>query len=182
MPSEHDAKEQSATERFLRLAREVHISPELGLASLRVEKARRRLLLLWGGRALREYEVIIGRSPLGHKEREGDQRTPVGRYAICYRNPRSRFHLFLGLNYPNEADALAGLARGQIDTAPCQRIADAIRRGECPDWHTPLGGEVGIHGGGVDRPGTLGCIAMRNEDVEEVWGATCLGTSVDIVE
>ena len=159
-----ECKLEAAEHSFLRLCEEHGLPADRARASLRVEKSRRRLSLLLDGSQLRSYPVIIGRSPSGHKRCEGDQRTPVGSYFICYLNPASRFHLFMGLSYPNAEDALAGLRTGMISEAKCREIADAIARREQPDWYTPLGGEVGIHGGGIHKPGTAGCIALHNED------------------
>lgn len=181
-PEPTNPKVLSAERRFLALCREEGIDAEPGPFSIRVEKSRRRLLLLRDGQPVREYPVIIGRCPEGHKVREGDRRTPIGSYYLCYRNPDSRFHLFMGLSYPNERDARAGLSEGVIDREKYEEIAAAIARRQRPDWYTPLGGEVGIHGGGINRPGTAGCIALRDEDIEELWGATEIGTPVEIVE
>lgn len=175
-------KMDAARERFEQLCH-LHGQPmDVAKVTLRIEKARRRLQLLHGNSIVKEYPVRIGQSPVGSKSREGDCMTPVGKYYICYRNPESRFHFFLGLSYPNAEDARAGLAAGLITEEKCREICAAISRKECPDWYTALGGEVGIHGGGIDRPGTLGCIALRDEDIEELWGATRLGTPVEILE
>jgi len=147
---------------------------------LSISKPRRMLCLWQDDLLLAELPVIIGRQPVGHKEREGDLRTPEGAYYICLRNAESRFHRFLGLSYPSLPDADRGLALGMIDQATAERIREAIAAGECPEWYSPLGGEVGIHGGGIERDGTLGCIALRNDDIELLWDATVLGTPVQI--
>lgn len=145
-----------------------------------IVKSQRRLVLLHGEQQLAEIPIIVGRQPVGHKQREGDERTPEGDYYICYRNPESRFHRFLGLSYPSAEDAADALAQGVIDQSTHDSICSAIEAGKRPDWYTPLGGEVGIHGGGIDRAGTAGCIAMDNEWIECLWEATCLGTPVSI--
>jgi murein L,D-transpeptidase YafK len=156
------------------------LAPAPERSRLTVSKSRRRLALWQDDHLLAELPVIIGRQPLGHKEREGDQRTPEGAYYICLRNAESRFHRFLGLSYPSLPDAERGLAQGLLDQAAAERIRAAIAARACPDWYTPLGGEVGIHGGGIERDGTLGCVALRNEDIELLWDATLLGTPVQI--
>jgi len=150
------------------------------LTAITIQKSERSLKLICGQRVIKEYPVIIGRNVLGHKQREGDEKTPEGEYFICYRNAESRFHLFMGLSYPNENDVRAALDSGEIDQQKFQEIVNSLNRRERPDWYTPLGGEVGIHGGGVGRKGTAGCIALDNEDVEEIWAATTLRTSVTI--
>src|SRR5437667_3251468 len=69
-----------------------------------VHKARREMLLLRGNSVLRSYRIALGREPVGHKEREGDGRTPEGRYVIDRRNPKSRYRLALHISYPNAED------------------------------------------------------------------------------
>ena len=138
-------------------------------------------MLYFDDQPIKEYAVRISQCPDGPKQREGDRRTPEGNYYICYRNNESRFHLFMGLSYPNDHDARTGLEEGLISREKCQEIAEAVSTKARPDWYTPLGGEVGIHGGGINRKGTLGCIALENEDIEELWAATTHGTSVEIV-
>src|SRR5262245_49674468 len=69
-----------------------------------VNKSQREMLLLRGHSVLRSYRVALGREPQGHKEREGDGRTPEGRYVIDGRNPKSRYHLSLRISYPNAED------------------------------------------------------------------------------
>jgi hypothetical protein len=152
----------------------------LRAVSIRVEKAARRLTLSAEGRPLRAYRVGLGFAPVGEKRREGDGRTPEGSYWICSGNARSRFHLFLGLSYPGKDDAARGLADGLIGPRTAARIL-AVRPPAAPSWSTALGGAVGLHGGGSGSDWTLGCIALENEDVDEVWAATHRGTPVEIV-
>ena len=89
-----------------RVAPELVAEPERADRVL-VEKSARRLTLLREGRVLATYPVSLGFSPIGHKQREGDGRTPEGLYSIAYRNPLSVAHLSLKVSYPNEADTLA---------------------------------------------------------------------------
>jgi hypothetical protein len=77
-----------------------------------VFKGARRLELKRQGRTIRTYRVALGFAPTGHKEREGDGRTPEGKYVIDGRNPRSAFHLSLRVSYPDEADKARAAARG----------------------------------------------------------------------
>jgi murein L,D-transpeptidase YafK len=143
-----------------------------------VIRKRARELWLFDGAALRKrYRVVLGRGE-GDKEREGDRRTPEGMFYVCTRNDQSRFHKFLGLSYPGPSDAARGLKAGMITRAEHEAILAAHRERRCPPWKTALGGEVGIHGGGVGRDWTLGCIALENRDVDELWQALPLGTPV----
>ena len=132
-----------------------------------VEKQARRLTLFRDDDVLGVYEVSLGSAPVGHKQREGDGRTPEGVYAIDFKHPRSRFHLALRVSYPNAADR------------------DGARRRSAPP-----GGDIMIH----DLPNGLGwlgrfhlsgdwtdgCIAVTNAQVENIWTLVDVGTKVEI--
>lgn len=126
-----------------------------------VHKGRREMLLLRGNAILRTYRIALGRDPTGHKQREGDGRTPEGDYLIDRRNPRSRYHLGLHISYPNEADR-----------------ARAAEAGVDP------GGDIMIHGLKPDHPcrgdWTHGCIAVTNAEMEEIWSLVPDGTPIRI--
>lgn len=153
-------------------------APVEGPRGVVIHKAERVLGLYRDGRLAATYPIALGHSPEGHKEREGDGRTPEGLYSICNRNPRSRFHLFLGLSYPNADDADAARRAGRISNAEHRQIVDAIEAGRQPPWDTPLGGEIGVHGAGTASDWTLGCIALENEAVEQLWETLRLGDPV----
>lgn len=144
-----------------------------------VHKGARRLELYDGDRLCRRYPIVMGKGE-GDKRREGDRCTPEGDFYICTRNGESRYHKFLGLSYPGPDDAERGLRENTISRAERDAIVAAHRKKECPPWKTALGGEVGIHGGGVDRPWTLGCIALTDPSVDELWAALPLGTPVRV--
>lgn len=146
-----------------------------------VRKSRRIAEVVVDGHAVLEYPIVLGSNPEGTKEREGDGRTPEGTYRICTRLDRSSYHLFLGLSYPGTADADAGLRRGAIDAGLRDVIAAKDEAGDVPPWNTALGGAVGLHGGGVAFDWTLGCVAFEDDDIEEVWLLTQIGTAVEIV-
>jgi murein L,D-transpeptidase YafK len=127
-----------------------------------VNKERRELLLLAGESVLRRYRVALGREPAGHKEREGDGRTPEGRYTIDRRNPKSRYHLSLHISYPDAADTERARALG-VDP----------------------GGDIMIHGvkSGVAHPETdwtQGCIAVTDAEMDEIWRLVNDGTPIEI--
>jgi len=120
---------------------------------LLLEKSERRLSLFHEGALLRSYTVALGANPIGHKQHEGDERTPEGVYFIDFKNPDSRFHRSLKISYPNRRDA-----------------ARAARMGMDP------GGLIMIHGLGTrflwrhpTDDWTDGCIAVTNEEIEEIW-------------
>nr|WP_246030509.1 L,D-transpeptidase family protein [Litoreibacter halocynthiae] len=131
---------------------------------IRLYKSDRLLVLDGSQGVLSTYPVGLGFSPTGHKQFEGDGRTPEGTYTIDRRNPNSLFHLSIGISYPNEAD-----------------IAFAKAQGQSP------GGDIFIHGGprwGIDplnkRDWTAGCISVTDRQVEEVYAMVRDGTPIEI--
>lgn len=128
-----------------------------------VLKAERRMLLIRDRKPMREFAIKLGFDPLGHKEREGDGRTPEGLYWVDRKNPRSSFHLSVGINYPNEADVARAKAMG-VDP----------------------GGDIFIHGQPntpqdmSDPDWTAGCIAVLNHEIEEIYARVLVGTPVTI--
>lgn len=147
---------------------------------LEVWKAERRLRLWSGNRLLKEYPVALGFAPAGRKLRQGDGRTPEGRYYLCYRNGTSRFHRFLGLSYPGPEDARRGLRAGLISRRTARLIRSAGLWRRKPPWDTALGGAVGLYGGGVGQDWTWGCVALTNDAIEELYQALPLGTVIDL--
>ena len=131
-----------------------------------IDKSDRRLQLRRGGHIIRTYEIALGGNPLGPKRQEGDQRTPEGDYVIDFRKADSAYHLSLHISYPNAADRAASLKMG-----------------------VPPGGAIFIHGLPNAYPlavapkidWTLGCIALDNAEIEEVWRLVPDGTPVTIV-
>jgi murein L,D-transpeptidase YafK len=117
--------------------------------------------LLHDDKLLRSYTFSLGFTPEGHKAFEGDGRTPEGAYLIDRRNPNSRYHLSLGISYPNARD-----------------IAYARARGQSP------GGQIFIHGTPKVFAGqpdwTYGCIAVTDEEMEEIYAMVDVGTKIFI--
>jgi murein L,D-transpeptidase YafK len=132
-----------------------------------VVKSERKLYLLRDGQPFRSYRVALGLNPYGHKEREGDQRTPEGRYELDLRNPRSEFFLSIRVSYPNSRDV------------------ERARRNRAKP-----GGAIMIHGlPNVPKRSpeyyrrtdwTDGCIALSNDDMLEVWLLTRPNTPIEI--
>ncbi|MBI4403921.1 MAG: L,D-transpeptidase family protein, partial [Deltaproteobacteria bacterium] len=110
---------------------------------IRIYKQKKILQLWRATQLLKEYPVAVGKNQ-GQKEKEGDLRTPEGEYVVCVKNPHSKYHLSLGLNYPNNEDAKRGLENGVISTQEYQAICDANNQGGIPPWKTALGGEIYI--------------------------------------
>jgi murein L,D-transpeptidase YafK len=149
---------------------------------LRIRKSARVLAAYSGSRLLKEYPVALGPAPAGDKVRQGDARTPVGRFYICTRLEQSRFRRFLGISYPRPADAQRGLRAGWISHRQHDAIRQAHGARRQPPWNTPLGGAVGIHGGGIGSDWTLGCVALENPAIDELFAVARLGTPVTISE
>jgi len=154
---------------FLKLDRRVPppAPPDARATLVVVDKTARRMTLLRNGSPLKTYDVALGRTPIGHKQQEGDGRTPEGRYQIDFKNARSGFHLSLRVSYPDLQDRASARQRG-----------------------VPPGGDIMIHGlhRGLGWLGRLhlmrdwtdGCIAVTNGQIEEVWAMVDTGTAVEI--
>jgi len=159
---------------------------------LEVIKSQRLLLVKNGSGVERRFRVAVGRGGPGDKRQSGDRRTPVGVYRVVDFNDNSRFHYFIQLNYPNVKDAFWGLKRDLITRAQFDRIIDALKKGRIPPQNTPLGGLIGIHGIGPANGARLrihraldwtqGCVALTNEDIEELRRYVRKGTKVVISE
>ncbi|KQI73599.1 hypothetical protein AN191_01580 [Loktanella sp. 5RATIMAR09] len=137
----------------------VYAGPEV--TRIQVLKERREMQLLNNRTLLKSYKIDLGFDPIGHKTKEGDGRTPEGGYRIDRRNPNSRFHLSLGISYPDASDRAYAQAKG-IDP----------------------GGDIFIHGTPQKWLGTpdwtWGCIAVTNEEMEEVYAMVDTGTLIYI--
>jgi L,D-transpeptidase catalytic domain len=133
-----------------------------------VMKSERKLLLMKGGQVLRSYRISLGLVPQGPKERNGDYRTPEGRYYLGKRNPHSDYFLSIQVTYPNDLD---------------------VRRARSE--HSNPGGSIMVHG----QPNipkhpadyyrtqdwTDGCIALSNSDMLEFWLLTQSGIPIEIM-
>ena len=150
-------------------------------ARIVVNKKKRILYLFSGDTLMRIYPVNLGPDPLRDKIKQGDGRTPEGRFFVCNKNPRSKYYKALGISYPSREDALRGLKQGLISRAQYDAIISALNHGRKPPWFTKLGGAVCIHGGGIGWDWTRGCIALRNADVNELFEVVSVGTPVIIV-
>ncbi len=134
---------------------------------VRVDKSERRLELLRGGEVIKHYSVSLGANPQGHKQQEGDERTPEGRYVLDWRNARSQFYRAIHISYPNAQDRRAARARG---VSPGGNILiHGLPNGF--DW---AAGFLGL----VDW--TDGCIAVNNSEMDEIWQAVPDGTPIEI--
>jgi murein L,D-transpeptidase YafK len=141
--------------------------PRVTVDHLVVYKHERRLVLLSHGQELKSYQIALGGEPTGPKTRQGDHRTPEGVYVLDSRNPNSHFYKALHISYPSSKD-----------------IAAAKKLGVSP------GGDIMLHGlpkkfAWLGKAHTLddwtnGCIAVTNEEMDEIWKLVGLGTPIEI--
>ncbi|SFH40544.1 L,D-transpeptidase catalytic domain [Pontibacter chinhatensis] len=132
-----------------------------------VLKSERKILAYSDGKLMKTYTIALGRTPVGDKEYEGDKKTPEGRYYINDKNPNSAYHKNLGVSYPNEDD-----------------IRHARSLGKSP------GGDIKIHGlrngtGFISKfhrwwDWTLGCLALTDNEMDELYSAVPVGTPIEI--
>jgi murein L,D-transpeptidase YafK len=132
-----------------------------------VHKSARRMELLSGDQVLRAYRVSLGLQPQGHKEREGDFRTPEGRYYLTRRNPRSDFFLSIQVSYPNDRDQKRAQSNGWEPGGAIMIHGMPNRLKQDPDYYR--------------RDWTDGCIALSNSDMVEIWLFTNSNTPIDIL-
>lgn len=144
-------------------------SPLPPITRIVVEKSKRHLTVYNKDEVLKTYTIALGFTPTGHKEQEGDGKTPEGTYKICAKNPNSKYHRSLKVSYPNSKD---------IDCAKKKCVSP--------------GDHIMVHGLGKGfshlgqlhtlKDWTLGCIALTNEEIEEIYKAVEVGTSIEIRE
>lgn len=133
-----------------------------------VNKKDRSLGVYYKNKLLKTYKIALGFSPIGHKEEEGDGKTPEGTYYVMHKNSKSRFHLSLKVSYPSKSD-----------------IKNAKDKGVNP------GGDIMIHGLSrefshlgkfhINKDWTLGCIAVTDEEISEIYNAVEVGVPIIIL-
>ncbi len=132
-----------------------------------VEKSKRRLSVFANGKELKSYRVALGRNPTGAKQEEGDMKTPEGAYKIDARNPQSDYHLALHVSYPSDEDTARAAGRGV--NAGFDIMIHGIQNGS--GW---IGAFHRMH------DWTVGCIALTDEEIEELWRVTPDGTPIEV--
>jgi|GEM_PF-1438198 len=150
--------------------------------SILVEKSALRLTVFDGDAGVKSYRIAAG-AVLGDKQCEGDRKTPEGDFYICIRKEKGQtsYTRSMGLSYPNLEDAARGRRDGLITAAQYYSIAQAIKNNRKPPWQTKLGGAIMIHGKREKRTGTLGCIALDDDDIVELYNRLPLNTPVRII-
>ncbi|WP_310556602.1 L,D-transpeptidase family protein [Flavobacterium sp.] len=135
---------------------------------IKVYKSKRQLLAYNNGKLLKTYRISLGKNPIGHKEFEGDSKTPEGIYYINDKNPNSGYYKNLGVSYPNEKDMAYAKTLGKS-----------------------AGGDIKIHGlrNGIGFLGkfqrytdwTAGCIAVTNNEIDELFTNVKIGVKIEIL-
>lgn len=132
------------------------------VTSIQVHKADRKMYLLHNDRVLKDYDIALGFAPVGHKQFEGDGKTPEGTYRISFKKPNSDYHLSLKINYPNDTDRAYASSMGK-----------------------PPGGDIFIHGGPTrkiyQRDWTAGCISVTDRQMEVIYSMVKPGTVIHIL-
>ncbi|WP_444995589.1 L,D-transpeptidase family protein [Aliikangiella sp. IMCC44359] len=134
---------------------------------VKLDKSEQKMYLLNGNKLIKVYYVALGANPKGHKQQEGDERTPEGMYVLDFKNEASSFYRAMHVSYPNQQD-----------------IALAKEKGVSP------GGFIMVHG---QKNGlgwlawmmqlfnwTDGCIALTNSEMDEFMNLVDVGTKIYI--
>jgi murein L,D-transpeptidase YafK len=133
-----------------------------------VDKSHSRLFLKKEGRVLKEFHVVFGANPKGHKQQEGDERTPEGNYILDFKNSDSRFYKSIHISYPNEQDKAraraAGVSPGGLIMIHGQKNTLSLFASVAQNYNW-----------------TDGCIAVTNSEMDEIWNAVDEGTPIEIL-
>ena len=143
----------------LLLAAQLTAAPPARAARIHVDKSE-HLMTVYGRdeRVIASFKAGFGVKPAGHKQRQGDRRTPEGKYVLDYKNPNSAYYRSIHISYPNAADRAAARRAGvppggdiMVHGQPSDpRMVRAIARWGSPDW-------------------TDGCISLDNSDMKKLW-------------
>ena len=150
----------------------VKIKSQTPITDIKVDKTARIMKLLHHNQTIRSYPIRLGFDPSGHKIKEGDGKTPEGRYIIDWRNSKSAFYKSLHISYPNPQDIAnakklgvsAGgniMIHGSATTAQLEKLPSLMQYLPRSDW-------------------TWGCIAVRNVDMDEIWNLVDNQTRIHI--
>ena len=129
---------------------------------INIDKSEYKLSVICNTKVLKEYPVVFGKNPIDDKLMQGDKCTPEGTFKIVLKYPHKNWSKFIWINYPNDDS--------------WRKHKAAKNEGEIPQ-DANIGGEIGIHGvpDGMDKlidfqfNWTLGCISMKNKDVDELY-------------
>ena len=132
-----------------------------------VKKSTRTMQLLSQGKVIRNYHIALGDNPKGHKTTQGDERTPEGIYTLDYKNENSIAYRSIHISYPNKADIAQAKARG-------------VNPGGAIMIHGQMNGYEKFTKFNQQRNWTDGCIAVTNDEMDEIMDAVRIGTPIEI--
>jgi murein L,D-transpeptidase YafK len=132
-----------------------------------VLKKQRTLELFSHGKAIKTYKIALGGDPVGPKTRQGDHKTPEGIYILDFRNAHSQFYKSIHISYPSQHDRTAARLKGVSPGG------DVFLHG-LPNGYGAIGSAHRL------RDWTDGCIAVTNEEIDEIWKAVPDGTQIEI--
>ncbi|MEA3292728.1 MAG: L,D-transpeptidase [Pseudomonadota bacterium] len=131
--------------------------------------------------------IAVGRAGITPLHVKGDDRTPLGEFRVTRIDHRSRYRLFIGIDYPTPAHVKQALEQGIIDQATHDKIVRDTKRLGTPPQNTVLGGHIGLHGLGAGDPKvhdqfnwTHGCVALTNHQIDQLSRWVRIGTRVVI--
>lgn len=133
-----------------------------------VDKSSQTLYLLQDYKVVKSYHIALGDAPKGHKQQEGDERTPEGEYILDYKNENSIAYRSIHVSYPNEADIASAEAKG-------------VSPGGAIMIHGQMNGYEYLAGVMQKRNWTDGCMAVTNAEMDEIMSAVKVGTPIEIV-
>jgi murein L,D-transpeptidase YafK len=139
------------------------------VTQIQVQKGARKMYFLHGSTVLKAFDIRLGGNPIGPKQFEGDLKTPEGMYFISHKNPNSRYHLSVGISYPNENDMAFAAAQGKkpggdifIHGGPPKKVSGRPRTPRYADW-------------------TAGCIAVSDKEIETIYAMLRPNTPIMIL-
>ncbi len=153
-----------ATPESLNFLKKSLISP----IKILIKKSAREMILIKKGKIFKTYKVALGTNPKGHKQCEGDGKTPEGIYSISHKYTKSNFHLALQISYPNKTDC------AHAKKLKCSPGGLIMIHG-LPKSFAYLGSKHRLY------DWTLGCVAVTNAEIEEIWKHVPTGTPVEIL-
>ena len=132
-----------------------------------VYKGDRRMVLLAAGKEIKTYRIALGADPVGAKTQRGDHRTPEGIYLLDAKNPHSHYYKAFHISYPNADDIESAK---ELGVSPG---GDVMLHG-LPDGYGWIGKKHRLH------DWTDGCIAVTNQQMDELWRLVPVGTTIEI--
>ncbi|MCL2331216.1 MAG: L,D-transpeptidase family protein [Proteobacteria bacterium] len=143
------------------------LPPDAKIDKIIVYKSAREMRVFQNGKELKTYKIALGPDPVGPKQFQGDGKTPEGKYKIDGKNPYSTYHKNLGVSYPNGKDRAFAKKNGRS-------AGGDIKIHGLGKWFSHLGS---LH---YKYDWTAGCIAVTDEEIDEIYAATSVGTPLEI--